>query len=279
MKIDDFLIRTTIRIESYTDNGIATGTGFFFNFTKNGDDIIPVIVTNKHVVKNGKLGKLVFSIIDKNDEIINGEKYSVNFHDFEKAWIKHPDDNVDLCVLPIAQICDSAIASGKKLAISCLIKDNIISDEYIKNISKVEDIAVVGYPDGIWDSYNNLPIVRKGITATPISYNFENKKLKTIDELVCDYEFYLTKYPNKLKEIKTFYATLITEKYLDNESFTISNSFKNLINIGLNLKKKTLKELKQIHPIKFHSNLLKSNYIHEQQNVIKNFESSLKGLF
>ena len=184
MKIDDFLIRTTIRIESYTDNGIATGTGFFFNFTKNGDDIIPVIVTNKHVVKNGKLGKLVFSIIDKNDEIINGEKYSVNFHDFEKAWIKHPDDNVDLCVLPIAQICDSAIASGKKLAISCLIKDNIISDEYIKNISKVEDIAVVGYPDGIWDSYNNLPIVRKGITATPISYNFENKNEFLIDAAI-----------------------------------------------------------------------------------------------
>ncbi len=110
-------------------------------------------------------------------------------------------------------------------------------------------------------------------------YNIENKKLKTIDELVCDYEFYLTKYPNKLKEIKTFYATLITEKYLDNESFTINNSFKNLINIGINIKKKTLKELKQIHPVKFHSNLLKSYYVHEQQNVIKNFENSFKGLF
>ena len=86
--------------------------------------------------------------------------------------------------MPIAQICDSAIASGKKLAISCLIKDNIISDEYIKNISKVEDIAVVGYPDGIWDSYNNLPIVRKGITATPISYNFENKNEFLIDAAI-----------------------------------------------------------------------------------------------
>ena len=32
MKPDDFLIRTTIRIETQTKNGFATGTGFFYEF-------------------------------------------------------------------------------------------------------------------------------------------------------------------------------------------------------------------------------------------------------
>ena len=110
-------------------------------------------------------------------------------------------------------------------------------------------------------------------------FNLTTKKIKTIDELVFDYEFYLSKYPNKLKEIESFYATLVTEKYLDNESFTINNNFLYLVQLGLNLKKKTLNNLKQIHPIKLHSNITKNYYIHEQQNVIKHFESSINGLF
>ena len=110
-------------------------------------------------------------------------------------------------------------------------------------------------------------------------FNFATKKIKTIDELIFDYEFFLSKYPNKLKEIETFYATLVTEKYLANESFTMNNNFLYLIQLGLELKKKTLNNLKQIHPIKLHSNITKNYYIHEQQNVIKNFENSIKGLF
>ena len=110
-------------------------------------------------------------------------------------------------------------------------------------------------------------------------YNFENKKIKSIDELVCDYEYYLSKYPYKLKEIKTFYATIVTEKYLDKESFTMNNNVLYLIQLGLNLKKKTLRNLKQVHPIKLYPNYIKNYYIQEQQNVIKNIESSFKGLF
>jgi hypothetical protein len=37
----------------------------------------------------------------------------------------------------------------------------------------MEDIIMIGYPNGIWDAKHNLPIIRRGITAThpKLSYN------------------------------------------------------------------------------------------------------------
>lgn len=181
MSNSDFLIRNTIRIESATENGISTGTGFFFEFDFNDGKKIPVIVTNKHVIKGGKIGTLHFSTVNENNEFIAGKKYTVNVLNFEKQWIMHPDDNVDLCIFPIAPIIEEADKKHIRVAMALLQKNNIITEEQVKEISVIEDITVVGYPDGIWDSYNNLPIVRKGITATPILYDFEQKKEFLID--------------------------------------------------------------------------------------------------
>lgn len=183
MEIDEFLIRTTIRIEVQTKYGLCTGTGFFFTF-KLDEYNIPVIVTNKHVIKGGNIGKIVFSTVDEKNNIIEGKKHSITITEFEKAWIMHPDNNIDLCIMPIAPILESVGKNGIHLACAFLLKENMLSETDIINLSKIEDITVIGYPDGIWDYYNNLPIVRKGITATPICYNFENTPKFLIDAAI-----------------------------------------------------------------------------------------------
>ena len=40
---------------------------------------------------------------------------------------------------------------------------------------------MVGYPNGIWDSKNNLPILRRGITATAVYNDYNGKKEFMID--------------------------------------------------------------------------------------------------
>jgi hypothetical protein len=40
---------------------------------------------------------------------------------------------------------------------------------------------MVGYPNSIWDRFNNRPIYRKGITGTSIKYRYENKPVFLID--------------------------------------------------------------------------------------------------
>lgn len=184
MNIDEFIIRNTIRIEVLLKNGNkASGTGFFYNFQIYNDNI-PVIVTNKHVVKNTVEGYLFFSLCDEAGTILDSKKDQVKITDFEKKWIMHPSENIDLCIMPIAEILKNKNEKKKFLDCHCLQKDNIINNDEIAGISHLEDVIIVGYPDGIWDSYNNLPILRKGITATPIQFNFLNEPKFLIDAAI-----------------------------------------------------------------------------------------------
>lgn len=43
---------------------------------------------------------------------------------------------------------------------------------------------MVGYPNGMWDAKNNLPIFRRGITATDPKIDFQEKKEFMIDAAV-----------------------------------------------------------------------------------------------
>ena len=182
MSIGEQLTYSTIRIICNLDGGlISTGTGFFFNFCENEEKCVPAIVTNKHVVKGAKAGLFRFSVYDKNENRAQGEKLDVNIENFEQKWIKHPDENVDLCALPIASIINTAVKNGKRPFYVSLTKDIIPSKEQLKELEPIEDVVMIGYPDGIWDEKNNLPIARKGITATHPGIEFNGKSEFMID--------------------------------------------------------------------------------------------------
>lgn len=48
-------------------------------------------------------------------------------------------------------------------------------------LDSIEDIIMVGYPNGIWDDVNNRPIIRKGITATDPKVDYRNSQIFLID--------------------------------------------------------------------------------------------------
>lgn len=45
-------------------------------------------------------------------------------------------------------------------------------------------MTIIGYPDGLWDEKNNLPLVRRGITASSIQYDFNGKPDFIIDAAI-----------------------------------------------------------------------------------------------
>jgi len=178
MNIAEWVLLSTIRIETNVPGGVSTGTGFFFSFLydENTKTSVPTIVTNKHVIKNAITGKLRFSLQDSEGTPLKGEYVDLIIDNFEKRWIMHPDNEVDLCILPIAYIHREIEKSKKNLYYTTLSMKDIPDTMEISNtLSRIEDVTIVGYPDGIWDSYNNMPIVRKGITATSLQLDFENK--------------------------------------------------------------------------------------------------------
>ncbi len=184
LSISEQLTYSTIRIECIDSNGNqSTGTGYFFKFKVNKEtgEHIPVLITNKHVVENAKEGKLIFTKATEDYKPLDTEHYPVTINDFENKWIKHPDNSVDLCVLPIGQILNELDKLKIKLFYIPLDVELLPTEEQMNDLSALEEVIMIGYPNGIWDQYNNKPILRKGVTATHPNLDYNGKKEFLID--------------------------------------------------------------------------------------------------
>lgn len=183
MKLSDKLIYVTIHIKTLDKAGLeSTGTGFFFRFSyDNGKISIPVIVTNRHVIDGAKKGILRFRVADENGNPGIGDFVDIRVDDFEGKCIRHPDSKVDLAILPVGPFFRHMELLGKKPFFPGLEKNMIPSVQEEQSLSAIENIIMIGYPNGIWDQKNNIPIVRRGITATSAGIDFEGKREFLID--------------------------------------------------------------------------------------------------
>jgi Trypsin-like peptidase domain len=190
--LSEELIHSTIRIEcqySLKDsNGKiistnGTGSGFIFSFKLNESDstTIPVIVTNKHVIQNAIKGKFLFTKKDSIGNPIYGEKETIEVNNFQQYWLAHPDPSVDLCIMPIAPILNQSIKNNKPIYYKNFDENLIPKKEVWDSFTALEDILMIGYPIGLWDSKNNIPIIRKGQTATPMKIDYQGKSEFLID--------------------------------------------------------------------------------------------------
>ena len=176
------LAHSTVRIEcDMLGGGTGTGTGFFYNLGQKGDQRAPVIVTNKHVVAGSVKGRFLLTLRnEKNDPDIGNTK-SFELDNFETRWIPHPDDNVDLCVMPIAPLIQEAEATNTLFYYVMLDKQLIPTADDLKDMLGLESIVMVGYPNGLWDEVNNLPIFRKGVLASDYKRDWNGRKEFLID--------------------------------------------------------------------------------------------------
>lgn len=175
------ILFTTVRIEAtLTNNSISIGTGFIFNYVKNDKQYL-FVVTNKHVIKDSTQGKLTFNQSDGEKPIL-GKVFTIDYPNFENQWIGHSRQDIDVTILPFAPVLNELSQKGIQIFFKAITPDLIPTDEVLmEKINAVEDIIFVGYPSNIYDKRNLMPVVRKGITATPVSVDFEGKPVFIID--------------------------------------------------------------------------------------------------
>ena len=106
-------------------------------------------MTNKHVVKNALSGQLILSLCDDKNNYLAKKTHTHNITEFEKAWIFHPDANVDLCVLPIHQFYKEFRPSPYNLYMTYITERDFPTKEEIQEYSHIEDVTIIGYPDSL----------------------------------------------------------------------------------------------------------------------------------
>lgn len=172
-KASEIIVRCTTPI--MTSNGQVIGTGFFYRFKENSEGFTPVIVTNRHILKD--LARFKINVHFSNN---NQEKYHKNLTYTEKNVIFHPNEKIDLAIVCNLDIPNSML-DNELLNNYYIGKDFLLNQEELCDVASIEDILVIGYPNGIYDSQNNLPIVRHGITATDIRRNYMGESVFLID--------------------------------------------------------------------------------------------------
>lgn len=177
------LCYNTIRLEVETPDGLATGTGFLYEFVYHDNLTIPVVVTNKHVIEGGEVGRFAITLRTEQGEPAD-EFTWIELDEFEERWIKHPDSDVDLAVMGFQHIEGIAAGQDKRLFHTNVDRSIVMRSEGFNDLIPGLDVLMVGYPNGLWDRKNNSPIFRKGIAATNPATKYEGKDQFLIDAAV-----------------------------------------------------------------------------------------------
>jgi hypothetical protein len=180
----EHIMYSTARIVGQIPNSTntKTGTGFFFNFPTHDGRIVPVLITNKHVIDGvERLKFLIHTAADPEATAPNG---NAEIDSVPSDWIMHSDPKIDLCALIVGPVLNSM---APLVPFFRAIDPTIIkSDEELKQLNAVEQILMVGYPNGLWDSVNNYPLLRRGITASHPAVDFDvDGVATTVVDIAC----------------------------------------------------------------------------------------------
>ncbi len=163
-----------VRLTGLTHDGKETiGTGFLYTHIF-GENAIDFLVTNAHCLTDLKQIEITFSqeTTDKNSETKSETVILLNFN----WWFYHPDTKIDLCIFPTTYLLNESKNFGQKIYHKTFYKSNCITEEQLSLFGAVENVVVIGYPGGLYDSYNNKPIYKTGTTATSLALNYLGKR-------------------------------------------------------------------------------------------------------
>lgn len=211
MQIDDRLHALTTPVEvSFVGNRVSQGSGFFFYDLgpKNGEGPQwrkvrgQYLVTNRHVVFPPDFGgveavthilklSFFFREIDKEKQSVKRVIRTLDSTAVKERVLLHKNPEVDLCLIDIGDIVVGEIRrqrlpetsehANKLGYLYTGITDSNFPESTPIQTSTGDDVLVVGYPKGYYDTKNLFPIVKSGSIASRWGEGFEGKPYFLID--------------------------------------------------------------------------------------------------
>lgn len=174
------LLYSTVKITAFLGGKpISTGTGFFYLFQQSEHGSVPCITTNKHVVENADMLRVRCHFAEDGKPSGQFVDCDIDLSGGVPLW--HPNPEIDLCAIPFAAIINQAESQKKPLFYCFLDKSIVPKDDDWQYFDSLEDVLMIGCPNGISDEINNLPIARRGVSATSLSKNYNGKPEFMVD--------------------------------------------------------------------------------------------------
>jgi len=148
--------------------------------------LVAALVTNKHVVEGATRLKTEFqiikqgSLIGEDGKAAEEERLLVEFTNLGFEIVSHPDPAVDLCIILLGRTLN-AIKEGYGVKNIFIDRNWHVEENMKSHVRPIEPIAMIGYPNGLWDQVNNRPIARRGQTASHAFMRWNGQRQFVID--------------------------------------------------------------------------------------------------
>lgn len=177
------LIYATVRLQRLDAKGAddGSGTAFFFgDFDSPGRPAY--LVTNKHVLESASAVRALFHT----GEMIDKQSFAPDAEEWlewptSAPWRLHPDSDVDLAAVPVAELKNHAAGSLDRLFHTVVWSVWCPKPEVEAQFPAMLATTMVGYPAGLWDAHNNLPILRRGTTASHPAIDYGGRAELMVD--------------------------------------------------------------------------------------------------
>ena len=159
---------------------IGTATGFLFGFCKKDDGSnLLCLVSNRHVL--GACPHIRISVTcagkDGSPDIGN----LIQIETSTRYVLCHPNPEIDLAIIPMANVWDAICDAGKKMYYVMSSVDDIPTEKEWNEFNAMEHVVMPGFPKGLRDEVNNQPIIRSGVTATHPALDFRGTPKFLVD--------------------------------------------------------------------------------------------------
>lgn len=189
MKIEtpaEQLFFTTVYVSGWSSEGRSwTGTGFVYAVpTDKGE--AHFLVSNKHVFEGASRLEVRLLRKGSGDSPLWGETASAQWMvaEGEPVCASHPDPEVDVAVIPFGPVVNRLHRQGQTAFFRSFFPGHVPDAAKLQELDALEQVLFVGYPIGLYDTSNFTPIVRRGMTATPLQLDYQGKPAFLIDAAV-----------------------------------------------------------------------------------------------
>lgn len=174
---------TVVKIEGESHQApgmVSSGTGFFYRVeTKSGP--IMMIATNKHVIDGLDVLRFHMPLTNSAGKRSFEPAEIVGVNTASYPIFRHPDPSVDLAMVAAMPILENIASKNKKPFFLSLSKDNFPPEWLTQKLSAFTNVIMIGFPNGLMDVANNLPISRRGILSTHYYADYNGAKNFVVD--------------------------------------------------------------------------------------------------
>lgn len=168
----ELMLKLTSIIKCTYQNKDPQQATCFFCKKENGKVIL---ITNKHVLENALTAQLYLTVLTNQTNTTSNYYISINL---SLAEVKLHSE-YDIATLNYSLVEESLKKQNLQPHITTLNEIGILTN--YDSLDIIQDILMIGYPDGLINKPDNAPITRTGITATAINSNYLGNNLFLTD--------------------------------------------------------------------------------------------------